>query len=115
VIRGDRAALLRVLCILLDNSVKYTLSAAEVVVRVVADAGAGIIEVRDHGVGIGEADLPLIFERFYRADKARSRDSGGAGLGLSIAWWIVDGHRGRIEVTSKPGEGSTFRVVLPEG
>jgi signal transduction histidine kinase len=72
-----------------------------------------VIEVRDSGAGIAEADLPHIFERFYRADKSRNRDSGGAGLGLSLAKWIVEAHRGEIAVQSQDGRGSLFRVALP--
>jgi signal transduction histidine kinase len=65
------------------------------------------------GFGISEADMPHIFDRFWRADKARSREHGGAGLGLSIAKWIVEEHGGSIEVQSKPGKGSVFRVRIP--
>ncbi|MBU1878585.1 MAG: cell wall metabolism sensor histidine kinase WalK, partial [Chloroflexi bacterium] len=69
--------------------------------------------VRDTGVGIDPADQPHIFERFYRADKARCRAAGGTGLGLAIAQWIAQAHDGRIEVDSAPGQGSTFSVWLP--
>jgi two-component system sensor histidine kinase SenX3 len=71
------------------------------------------ILVRDSGVGIAEEDQAKIFERFYRVDKARSRAQGGAGLGLSIAHWIVSQHGGSIHVESRPGHGSAFRVELP--
>ena len=69
--------------------------------------------VKDSGVGIAEEDQPKIFERFYRVDKARSRDQGGAGLGLAIAQWIVTQHRGLIGIESRKGMGATFRVELP--
>ena len=71
------------------------------------------IVVRDTGIGIPEAAQPRVFDRFYRVDKARTRTMGGAGLGLSIAQWIVEVHGGEINLASKPGEGSTFTVVLP--
>jgi signal transduction histidine kinase len=71
------------------------------------------VAIRDSGIGIPEEDLPKIFERFYRSDKARSRESGGSGLGLAIARWIVEVHGGSIEVTSRLGAGSEFRVTLP--
>lgn len=72
-----------------------------------------MITVQDSGEGIAEDDQPKIFERFYRVDQARSREQGGAGLGLAIAQWIVAQHRGSISVESRPGSGSTFRVELP--
>jgi signal transduction histidine kinase len=71
------------------------------------------ISVADTGIGIAEQDLPHVFDRFWRADKARSREQGGAGLGLSIAHWIVDMHHGTISVQSKLGGGSIFEVNLP--
>ena len=69
--------------------------------------------VRDTGIGIAAEDLPNVFERFYRADKARSRESGGVGLGLSIGRWIAEAHAGTIEVQSSLGHGSVFQVRLP--
>jgi len=110
---GDAAALRRLLLILLDNAVKYTPAGGSVSLRAIPTESRLVIEVRDSGAGIAEADLPHIFERFYRADKSRSRDSGGAGLGLSLAKWIVEAHRGEIAVQSQDGRGSLFRVALP--
>ena len=111
-IEGDRQAIRRVFLILIDNAVKYTGAGGRVVVALHATNGTAIGEVRDSGIGISPADIPNIFERFYRADKARSREMGGAGLGLSIARWIIEAHRGDIQVESAPGEGSRFQVRL---
>jgi two-component system, OmpR family, sensor kinase len=97
--------------ILLDNATKYTPQGGNVAVRVGEAAGRAFLEVSDTGVGIPEEMLPLVFERFYRLDSARTE--GGAGLGLSIARQIAEAHGGTIEVHSKPGTGSTFTLVLP--
>jgi len=75
--------------------------------------GYAVAQVRDTGIGISETDLPNVFERFYRADKARTRELGGVGLGLSIGRWITEVHAGTIEVHSSPGRGSIFEVRLP--
>jgi signal transduction histidine kinase len=109
---GDRGALRRLLLILIDNAVKYT-SEGKVTVRLMNQNGGPQIEVTDAGLGISNEDAPHIFERFYRADKSRSRDSGGAGLGLAIAKWIVDAHGGNIEAYAAPNGGTTFTVSLP--
>jgi heavy metal sensor kinase len=110
---GDETALRRVADILLDNAFKYTSSPGRVALSLEAKRESTVIVVRDSGVGIAEEDQSKIFERFYRVDKARSRAQGGAGLGLSIAHWIVLQHGGSIHVESQPGFGSTFRVALP--
>ncbi len=112
-VEGDSEALRRVFLILLDNAVKYTGPGGRVDVGLAELDGFAVIEVRDTGIGISDQDLPNIFERFYRADKARSRTSGGAGLGLSIARWIVESHRGEVQVESALEQGSTFRIRLP--
>jgi len=114
---GDEQAIRRLFLILLDNAIKYTGSGGKVQVNLSLDAAAGkrtaVIEIRDTGIGISAEDLLHIFERFYRAAKDRSRTTGGAGLGLSIARWIAERHGGEIEAESTPGAGSIFRVRLP--
>jgi signal transduction histidine kinase len=112
-VEGDAQALRRLFLILIDNAVKYTHTGGRVGVALSVSDGVARGEVHDSGIGISSADLPNIFERFYRADKARSREMGGAGLGLSIARWIVESHLGDIQVASELGKGSTFRVQLP--
>jgi len=112
-VEGDVALLERLFASLLDNAVKYTPAGGRIDVAIESALDRVCIVVRDTGIGISPEDVPRLFERFYRSDKARSRDSGGSGLGLSIARWIVDAHRGSISVDSHPGTGSEFRVVLP--
>jgi two-component system OmpR family sensor kinase len=108
----DRNGVLQLAGILLDNAVKYTPEGGKVMVRVREGDGQVELEVSDTGIGIPDAHLPLIFERFYRGDP--SRTTSGAGLGLSIARQIAEAHGGTIEVSSKPGEGSTFKLLLPK-
>jgi heavy metal sensor kinase len=110
---GDVDALRRVVDILLDNAFKYTPSPGKVSVATERKDGCAVVIVKDNGEGIAVGDQTRIFERFYRVDKARSRALGGAGLGLAIAQWIVQLHKGAIHVTSSPGSGSTFRVEVP--
>jgi signal transduction histidine kinase len=115
IVSGDNHHLLRLWLILLDNAIKYTPSGHVVEVKAFRDGlGLCICEVRDAGIGIAEGDLPDVFERFFRADKARARRAEGAGLGLSIAKWIANAHGARIEVESAIGVGSVFRVVFSE-
>jgi len=109
----DEAALRRVVDILLDNAFKYTPSPGTVHLFLEQKDASAVITVQDTGVGIAREEQGKIFERFYRVDKARSRELGGAGLGLSIAQWIVLQHHGAISVESNFGNGSTFRVELP--
>jgi heavy metal sensor kinase len=110
---GDEPALRRVLDILLDNALKYSPQPGRVSLNLTRDVHRATIQVTDSGIGIPHEERQKIFERFYRVDKARSRSMGGAGLGLSIARWIVQQHGGTIEVRSTPGEGSVFEVILP--
>ncbi|MGJ5700721.1 two-component system histidine kinase PnpS [Staphylococcus equorum] len=99
---------------LLSNAISYSKESDEVIVRVYKEGNKRILEVEDFGMGISEEDQKHIFERFYRVDKARSRDSGGTGLGLSITKHIMEAHNGRINVISSPNEGSTFRITFFE-
>jgi len=112
-IQGDATSLRRLFLILIDNAVKYTPANGQVEVSLQRNDGYAVAQVRDTGIGIAEADLPNVFERFYRADKARTRESGGVGLGLSIGRWITEVHAGTIEVHSSPGRGSMFQIRLP--
>ena len=112
-VAGDRVRLQQIVVNLIDNSIKYTPIGGMIEVRVGREGQSAVLEVADNGVGIPAHDLPLVFERFYRADKARSRASGGAGLGLSIVKAICAAHNGDIQVSSQEGKGSTFRVELP--
>jgi two-component system phosphate regulon sensor histidine kinase PhoR len=113
-VSADRPRLEQVLANLLDNALKYT-ERGSVAVRLEGDAAWAWCEVSDTGQGIPEDDLPRVFERFYRVDKARSRDKGGTGLGLSIVKHIMALHDGEVAVTSVVGEGSTFRIHFPRG
>ena len=112
-IRADEGLLLQLLLNMLDNAIKYTPSGGDVT------AGWRVAEqqvevwVRDSGVGIASEDLPHVFDRFYRVDKARSRAEGGTGLGLAISRWIAEAHGGSISVQSAPGQGATFTITLP--
>ena len=112
-LNGDEELIRRMILNLLDNAVKYTPAGGEISLALVRQNGSAEIVVRDTGIGIPEAAQPHVFDRFYRVDKARARTMGGAGLGLSIARWIVEVHGGEISVVSAPGHGSTFTVVLP--
>jgi heavy metal sensor kinase len=112
-VSADHSALARLLLIILENAVKYTPPGGSISMRLSNGAGHARIEIRDTGIGIAEKDLPHIFERFYRADQARSREPGGSGLGLAIAHWIVGLHGGKIEAQSTFGHGSIFRITLP--
>jgi heavy metal sensor kinase len=112
-VEGDRTRLQQVVANLIDNAIKYTPECGAVEVRVQKEGGKAVLEVSDNGVGIPTTTIPHIFERFYRVDKARSRASGGAGLGLSIVKAICTAHGGEISVSSEEGRGSRFRVELP--
>ncbi|HLF12039.1 MAG TPA: ATP-binding protein [Gammaproteobacteria bacterium] len=110
---GDSHALRRLFLILLDNAVKYTPAGGTFEVSLAESDGLVVGAVRDTGIGISEEDLPHIFDRFYRVDRARSREQGGAGLGLAIGRWITEAHGGILSVESELDRGSLFRVQLP--
>ncbi len=112
--RGDRSKLHQVLSNLIDNAMKYTQDGGEIRVSLTENGDSLIWQVQDNGVGIPPEDLEHIFDRFYRVDKARSRETGGTGLGLSIVRQLVSMHGGRITVQSEPGRGSCFTVTLPK-
>ena len=109
-IRADADLLNQVLINLLDNAVKYTPAGGEIIIRCFQQEGRVVTTIADTGMGIPREKLPRIFERFYRVDKARSRELGGKGLGLSIVKHIIDLHGGEVFVESKAGYGSTFGV-----
>jgi signal transduction histidine kinase len=111
--RGDEA-LLRLLVInLLDYAIRYTPPGGKVSAVLEADAAAARIVISDTGVGIPPEAAPHVFERFYRADKARSRQDGGFGLGPAIVKWIAESHHGSVELPPNPAPGTTFTVTLP--
>ena len=110
---GDMARLIQVIMSLVDNALTYTNTGGFVSVAVAVTELGAVLSVTDTGIGIDPGDLPHVFERFYRADRARSRAGGGSGLGLALADGIVRAHAGNITVESVPGRGSTFSVTLP--
>jgi two-component system phosphate regulon sensor histidine kinase PhoR len=113
--RADEGRLREVLYNLLDNAVKYSPRGGRICLQANQRDTEVVLSVSDNGIGIAEDDLPRIFERFYRVDKARSRTLGGTGLGLAIVKHIAQLHGGRAEAESQPGKGTTVRVVLPIG
>ncbi|CAM4220166.1 two-component sensor histidine kinase [Bacillus luti] len=110
---GDRERIHQMMVILLDNAMKYTNEGGHIQIDCTQTSGSIRIQVKDDGIGVKEDDIPKLFDRFYQGDKARSK-SEGAGLGLSIANWIVEKHYGKISVESKWGEGTCFEVILPK-
>jgi len=113
VVQADSDRLRQVLMNLLDNAIKYNREGGSITVTAEPEGQLLRIGVADTGIGIPAEDAPRIFERFYRVDKARSRELGGTGLGLSIVKHIVESHGGTVTVTTRPGEGSTFSFTLP--
>src|SRR5581483_7360044 len=112
-IEGDRSRLKQVVVNLLDNAIKYTPNGGRITLKITQENGYALLDVADEGVGIPPEALPHVFKRFFRVDGSRSRDRGGAGLGLSIVKSICDAHGARVEVSSIPGRGSHFRIRQP--
>lgn len=112
-IRGDTARLEQVMMNILSNAIKYTPNSGTIRISAAREEHNIVISFSDNGIGIPKEDMPRIFERFYRVDKARSRESGGTGLGLAIAREIVLQHHGDIKIESEPGVGTTVRIILP--
>jgi len=113
VIEGDASRIIQVMVNLLSNAINYSKEQTKITVSVKKIARNVIIEVQDEGIGIEQAELARLFERFYRVDRARSRDSGGTGLGLAIVKHLVDAHSGTVEVESTIGVGTLIRICLP--
>lgn len=113
VITADEDLLGQVWMNLIHNAIKFTPKGGRVTIRLQRRGDQAVVTVCDTGPGISEQDQKRIFERFYKADKSRHRAAGGSGLGLSIAKKIVEIHRGKISVQSRPGEGAAFTVELP--
>ena len=109
----DRGKVRQILINLLTNAYKYTNDGGSVWMKLEEKPEEIILEVKDNGIGIGEKDLPYVFERFYRGDTSRSRETGGAGIGLTITKALVEAHGGRIELESKVGEGTSFIIIFP--
>jgi signal transduction histidine kinase len=114
-VSGDAGLLRQLFENLVANAIRYNREGGRVEVSGSTGEGSVTVVVADTGVGIPAEHLPHLFERFYRVDKGRSREAGGAGLGLAIAKWIAEAHGGSIAAESEPGKGTAFRVVLPAG
>ena len=112
-IEGDQGRLKQVVVNLLDNAIKYTPNGGRIKLNIAQEEGCAVLDIVDDGIGIPAEALPHVFKRFFRVDGSRSRDQGGAGLGLSIVKSICDAHGAQVEVSSTPGQGSRFRVRQP--
>ncbi|MEG0439367.1 MAG: ATP-binding protein [Solibacillus sp.] len=113
IILGDTNRLIQVFTNLINNAIAYSKEDTMVTIRISTNDQYGIFEVKDQGIGIEKAEIARIFERFYRVDRARSRNSGGTGLGLSIVKHLIEAHHGKIQVTSEVGSGTSMKVYLP--
>jgi signal transduction histidine kinase len=112
-VNGDKVKLRQLFINILENAVRYTPIAGQISVSLVQKDANAVVAIADTGIGIPPEHLPHIFERFYRVDKARARADGGVGLGLAIAKIIAESHKGKIEVESELGKGTTFTISLP--
>jgi two-component system OmpR family sensor kinase len=110
---GDEELLRRMTLNLLDNAIRYTPPGGRVIAELEAREDGVLLRISDNGIGIPPEAAPHVFERFFRADKARTRGNGGFGLGLAIVKWIAESHRGAVDLSSHPGAGSVFTVTLP--
>jgi signal transduction histidine kinase len=110
---GDKSRIKQILVNLLDNAIKYSRQGGHIVTSVKAEGNTAVLTVSDDGVGIPADALPHVFDRFYRAEKARTRGTAGAGLGLSIVQAICRAHGGTVSVTSTEGKGTSVQVRLP--
>lgn len=113
IIEGDEDRIAQVLSNLLHNAINYSQNGEEIIIKLSREDDLSILKIKDHGPGIPIADLPHIFERFYRVDKARTRNKGGSGLGLSICSQIIQKHFGDIQVESEEGKGTEFTIIIP--
>lgn len=113
IVEADQDRIFQVITNILSNAIKYTDEEDKIVIKLYKESKYLVCEIIDTGIGISQEAIPYIFERFYRADKSRNRKTGGAGIGLAIAKSIVQAHDGKIEVKSKLGKGSSFKVILP--
>ena len=113
-LKGDADSLNMLLIILLDNAVKYSSIASEILVKAADRRDCIILQIQDQGIGISDADKEKIFDRFYRVDKVRSREQGGLGLGLALALSIVRLHDGKITVLDNKPQGTIMQVILPK-
>jgi signal transduction histidine kinase len=113
VVEADDLWMRRAILNLLDNAIKYSRDGGRIQVSITNDAAKTRIGIRDDGIGISGRDLPHIFDRLFRADPARSRNNGGAGLGLALVKWVVEAHNGQITVASEPERGTAFQIELP--
>lgn len=110
---ADKGLIKQALRILMDNAIKYTNAGGKITLTVSGNEKEAMVTVQDEGIGIPPDAVPQIFNRFYRTDQSRARATGGSGLGLSIAKWIVERHGGRLEVLSRQGIGTRVSIAIP--